>query len=527
MVAGLDSLPMLCCRLQGRRSQRVSCATMLPTRFLCRFAAMLAASTVHMFAADQLVVIGDSLSKEYQITFPGVPAAGVDGIDVTNPAARNWSEILSAQRNVSYDQGIFKTSLFDLWTDFRLLGHEYNWALPGVTARNIRNLLTGQDQGEIASDPDVAQLAAFAPDWTATGARIAVQLQTTAEGAVIFCGGNDLRFGNTDPSTAVGGTNINYGTIYDGDGTGAGNPQPLMDSVKASIKAAANFVRAANPAIPLAVCAVPHVGCAPTVKAVWPADPIKTTRITAALDALNMELKTWTENTLNAAWVETPHTLTKFLLDHPLYIGGVSFVSASDPLTSGATPAAHNRYLFSHDGFHPGTAPQALIAQGIHAALQAKYPARYGATAPLTDRDVVVTICGIPANTGFTEFMADSGAAATLRAPLDDPDHDGLMNIVEFALSGMAPNAGDIGLLPTPIIYRTGATPVITLTWTPRYESNIFCTLVCQKSPDLQAATWTDVDAAQVTLNADGSHTARVPAAGSRVFLRLLAVVTP
>ena len=89
-------------------------------------------------AVEHLTVIGDSLTKEYEITFPGLPVVGVPGIDATNPGARNWAEILHARRNAHFDSGLFRNSLFNRWTDLRLLGHEYNWAIPGATARTLR-----------------------------------------------------------------------------------------------------------------------------------------------------------------------------------------------------------------------------------------------------------------------------------------------------------------------------------------------------------------------------------------------------
>ena len=286
--------------------------------------------------------------------------------------------------------------------------------------------------------------------------------------------------------------------------------------------------RTANPAIPLAVCAVPHIGGTPAVKTMWPTDPAKTGRITTALEALNAELRIWTEGTLDAVWVEQPYTIMKGLIDQTLVIGGVRFFNLPDPLTAADTPAAHNRYLFAPDGFHATTAPHGLVAQAIQAALRAKFPARYAASVPLTDRDIVVTICGIPPATGFAEFMTAASVPANLRAALDDPDGDGIPNLMEFALAGLAPGVPDNTLLPRAELEQSGPAPVVTLTWTPRFESNLYCTLGCHQSPDMEAGSWTEVPAAQITRNGDGSHTARVPAVShGMVFLRLEAVVTP
>jgi phospholipase/lecithinase/hemolysin len=475
-------------------------------------------------AVEYVSAIGDSLTKEYQVTFPGLPGL-VDGIDATNPAARNWSEILHERRSAHFNLGVFKNSLFfSRWADLRLLGHEYNWAVPGATARALRNLITGQDLAEITSDPDFSTFITFAPEWNQTAARLTTQVQTTSAAAVIWCGGNDLRYGNSDPSCQVGGTPITYQTIYQGDGTGVGNPQPLMDSIKASIQAAAQHLRTARPSLPIVVCAVPHIGCSPAVQADAPTDPVRTERVTTALRTLNDSLRAWTESTLGGVWVDT-FSLTEDLIGaDSLVYGGVSFVNGSDVKLATDPPAAHNRYLFSHDGFHPGTTLHAFVAQRIQAALRAHAPAVFGSSPVLTDREVIVDVLGIPAATGFNEFMAASGAPPDQRAPDDDADGDGLVNLGEFSLDGNTAFPAGPLVLPTGGYDASGN--AVTLTWKPRYESDIYATITCQSSSDF--TTWTDVPAAHITTAGDGTKTARVPAADqTRRFLRLKFTAAP
>ncbi len=472
-------------------------------------------------AVEHLTVIGDSLTKEYQVTFPGLPLAGVPGIDDTNPGARNWAEILHARRNAHFDSGLFRNSLFNRYSDLRLLGHEYNWAIPGATARTLRLLLTDPNSAELAADPDLAQFIAFAPDWKQMPALLAAQLQTTSYASVVWCGANDLRYGNSDPAAAAGGQAIRYETIYPGDGTGAGNPQPLMDSIKSSIQTIALTMKAANPALPIAVCAVPHVGCTPEVKLLWPTDPVRTERISTALEALNADLKSWTENTLGGAWVDV-YPLTEKLITGTTDIGGVPFINASDTRPLTAPVAVHNNYLFSHDGFHPTSTMQARIAQMIHAALRAKYPAKFTASPVLSDREILVNVLGLSVSKGYDDFMIAAGVPAADRGPDKDPDRDGLDNIVEWILAGNDPLRGTSPALPMPG-YDAGA-GAITLTWLPRYESTVYASVACQQSTDLSA--WADVPAAQLTNNADGTVTARVPAT-DRTFLRLHVTVTP
>lgn len=494
----------------------------MKSSLICGFLGLLLASPVP--AAIQLTVVGDSLTKEYEISFPGVPLAGVAGIDPTNPGARNWAEILHARRGDFFHSGSFRNSLLNRWSDLRLLGHEYNWAVPGATARAIRNLITGQNLEEITSDGDFSTFISFAPDWDKTSERMLAQVQASSGAVVIWCGGNDLRFGNDDPATFVNGSPITYQSIYDGDGTGRGDPQPLMNSLKASIQEIAQKIRQASATVPIAICSVPHVGIAPIVKASAPTDAARTGRITTALQALNGELKTWTENTLGGAWVDL-HPLTAPLLDAPtVEFGGVTFYNASDTQPASAPASAHNRFLFSHDGFHPGTALQSLVALAVEEALREKFPATFGASAPLTAREVVSSVLSLPANIGFLEFMETSGAPADQRGPSADPDQDGLDNLAEFALAGNIAFPGGAVVAPA-AGYDAGA-QALTLTWTPRSPDNAYCAITCEHSTT--AASWSGVPASQITANADGSWTARVPADGpGPKFMRLKITAAP
>ena len=481
-------------------------------------------------AVEYLTVIGDSLTKEYQVTFPGfrIPLLGVevDGIDPTNPGARNWAEILHERRGGSFNLGRFRNDpdIFDLdiWSDLRLLGHEYNWALPGGTSRTLQLILTDPDSEELLEDADFAALIALVADWRNTGTRMRAQLQGSSAAAVIWCGGNDLRFGNTDPFTKINGVQITYGSIYHGDGTGAGDPAPLMNSIRDNIKAIGQFMRDANPTLPIVIIAVPHIGCAPSVKAAWPTDSVRTGRISNALAALNAELKDWTENTLGGAWVdvysETVHLITATERD----IGCVQFHNSSDTHPAGAAAALHNRFIYSHDGFHPITAFHARVAQQVQAKLREKWPVRFGASVPLSDREIVTSVLGIPAQTGFDEFMAASGTPAGQRGALNDPDGDGLPNIFEFALSGNDPWNSRRPAVPQPGFTGGAAT----LHWSPSCVSNIYAQAVCQQSSGL--TTWTAVPAEQISENADGTFTASVPATGGApVFLRLKVTAAP
>ena len=61
--------------------------------------------------------------------------------------------------------------------------------------------------------------------------------------------------------------------------------------------------------------------------------------------------------------------------------------------TSAADADARPEYVFSGDGFHPGTAAQAKIAQMIVEAFQAKYPKT--AITPLSDAEILIQVLGL------------------------------------------------------------------------------------------------------------------------------------
>jgi hypothetical protein len=499
-------------------------------KLLPLWSAALLLSAVSSAAVEHISVIGDSLSKEYQVTFPGIhfPLFGIEieGIDELNPGARNWTEILHVRRNAHFDLGVFRNSVFsDMYSDTRLLGHEYNWAVPGATSRALRLLLTDPNSSELLNDPDIGTLLAFAGDYKDVPQRLTWQLRDTSSAAVIWCGGNDLRFGNTDPFTTVDNVKIRYQTIYEGDGvTGSSNPAPLMNSILNNIKTIAEFTRAANPTLPIVVVAVPHIGCAPTVKAAWPTDPVRTQRITNAVQGLNNELKTWTENTLGGAFVDVFPTTVALISGSP-DIGCVQIANTSDTQGAGAPQSAHNRFIFSHDGFHPITPFQGRVAQLVQLSLQEKWPDVFGASPPLMERELLTDVLGIPARTGFDEFMAASGAPAGLRGEGADADGDGMGNLLEFALAGNHPWLDPRPALPVPA-FITAPVPSFTLTWAAACERNIFAGIVCQQSANLSA--WTDVPAGQITTNLDGTVTARVPGTGGvPAFLRLRVTAQP
>jgi lysophospholipase L1-like esterase len=464
-------------------------------------------------AVDQVLVIGDSLSKEYQsefvVLYPDHPDAW---------EARNWNELLDDKRSGQFDLGSWS-----VFSDFRLTGHTFNCSKPGGTAREFRNFLR-QDQAaedEIKASSGGSLAWALFPGWRDTFN----DLIDDAEKIVIFFGGNDLALGNTDPlaNPEYNGQpkQIDYESIYAGSFGEASNPDLLRDSIRKNIRSIVQYFRVppqgqseARFTGPMVLCGVPHVGCTPKVQHDAGTEPGRVAVLTAMIERLNSELRALAiEFDLGFADV---YPITKAILDPaPFTIGGVTFRKEADD-DCGA------RFLFSGDGFHPNTPPQAKIAQAVVDAFRTKYPGSHGTIPRLSDREIIEEILFLAKDTGYKEWLASHSVPADKRSPADDPDGDEAANVLEFALRGRDPMIREGG---DAVTVRTGADAggaFIAMDYTPRFSENAYADLVPEQSSDL--GQWVPVPASAITVNEDGSMSARVAIVpGGRVFLRLSA----
>ncbi len=286
----------------------------------CIFALLFTAmAATHGVAAQQLLVIGDSLSKEYEIEFPILFPSHREAWD-----SRNWAEILHQERNPWFDLG-----KFSVWPDVRIAGHRHNWAFPGAKAAEIRARLASKSW--------------YDKIWQA---ELRSQIKSAAERIVIFAGGNDV--------------DDYYDKLYNGS-----SPTKYITKTRDDVMYLVNYVRGVRSSVPIVLVAVPHVGCTPDVKAGFPTDPVKTGRVTAALDSLNSQLASFARSK-KIGFASGVYDFTKSLISGTLTLGGVELVNAAD---ADARPV----YLFSGDGFHPNTPAQAKIAQIILDAFRAKY----------------------------------------------------------------------------------------------------------------------------------------------------------
>ena len=115
-----------------------------------------------LFAAEQLLIIGDSLSKEYEYELAGI------GGNSDAQGIMSWTEILDEYRHGDFDFGGSA-----IRPDLRLIGHKHNWSLPGSFARQWVDYL----------DAD------FPMDYVYGIPELEDQLQGEVERVVVFLGG--------------------------------------------------------------------------------------------------------------------------------------------------------------------------------------------------------------------------------------------------------------------------------------------------------------------------------------------------
>ncbi len=297
-------------------------------------------SSVSLQAATQhCLVIGDSLSKEYEVEFPALYPSNQDAWK-----ARNWIEILAEQRNAWFDLGHFQA-----FYDPRLVGHEFDWAFPGAKSQEIRDRLTSKSW--------------FDSNWQS---ELRSELKGSVNRVVIFAGGND-----------VGGY---YGDIYNGK-----SPTLLINRTRDNLMAIVDYVRAVRPSLQIVLVGVPHVGCTPHIQASYPTNSVKTSKVTAALDSLNTQLAALAK-TRAVGYAGGVYDFTKGLIAGKLIIGGVEIIKKAD---ANARPT----YAFSGDGYHPGTSAQARVAQIILDTFRVKWPSP--AIPALTDAEILSKVLKI------------------------------------------------------------------------------------------------------------------------------------
>ncbi len=403
-------------------------------------------------APRTLLVIGDSLSREYQFEFPEFEDA------------RNWVEILAENRAARVSFGAKSGDRY-----------HYNWALPTYSADDYRGLLT--DSGF----QDLAFQALINPDFD------------EVDTVVVFLGGNDI--------------DSVYGDIYNGS-TAAANT--IINRIRDDLTAIVDHVRDENASVGIVLVNVPHVGATPEVKADHPTDPVKTLRVSNALNTLNAQLAAFAQQE-NIAFADVYALTEELLVPDEYYLGGSRFINDG-------TDTGDPRYLWlggdlSQD-FHPNTAGQAVVANAIIAALNARYGYNI---VPFTNREIVETLLGLNYDETYDAWTA--GYPQLMNTdPLADPERDGMPTIVEFAfdLNPSVPDAAEILWIEPEsggyvLRYRPDPDALPAVTIAPEYS--------------LAGGSWIPIPSESISVAPDGTRTAPLPD-DDTVLARLRVFVT-
>ncbi len=411
--------------------------------------------------AEKLLVIGDSLSKEYAIEFPL--------LNPGNPAAwgeRNWVELLSLHRGDLIDIG-----QEGAWPDSRITGHEYNWAFPGSTTSEWEEILT----------------SSFfeAPQNVLLRTNLDAHLDGVVDRAVIFLGGNDLK--------------NNYGTFYDGK-----DPANFINKLVANVREIVDYVQDRDADLPIVLVNMPDVGITPVVQQEKP-DAAKRQLVTDLTDAVNERLKTLAEQR-GIGYADIEQWTALLTGPERFVVGGIQFFKSVDPESLSNRP----QYLFSPDGFHPNTMAQLLFANEIVEAFARTYPDL--TIVPPFSTEEMLTVLELEPDVSFTEWAEAYGI--TSAEPTDDGDGDGVPLYQEFAFD-LDPRIADADRGPSPII--TGER--LEIHYPTRVRDSAHFEITPQFGIDLE--NWQPVPPEQHQMGVDGRYQAWVAPHGDRCFLRL------
>ncbi len=383
--------------------------------------------TLSAMATTEVLVLGDSLSKEYEVEFP-------------NFSARNWIEILDAERHDDFDIGSFE--VFPL--DFRATGHRYNWSFPGATADEMLDTLTGDGFFEEEAQEEITD-----------------HLKDEVKRVVIFLGGNDV--------------DEFYRRLYEND-----RPERVIDRIYDRLEAILKWVKRRNDELEIVLVNVPHIGATPRVQDRFPTDAEKTGYVTQSLEILNHRLKTLAESE-DVGYADVFQITLDLLEDKPFCISGRRFRNE-------ASDSDERLFLWLGGSlaneFHPNTAGQAAVANAIIAAFNAKYRA---GILPLAGTEILGGLLELETDVSYQSWIAcyaDDESAM----PEADPDGDGSDNLTEFVLDTNPILTSD---QPRFILGKR------TLRYRPRVRESSYFRLILEESTDFES--WASVPGAVIT----------------------------
>lgn len=416
-------------------------------------------------AVEQVLIFGDSLSKEYEIEF---------ALDGYPSSVKNWIEILDSRRNDFFDYGSLS-----FYFDSRVEGHEYNWSIPGGKIEDFVEIVRGNTNEVFFPFREEREI-------------IEPQLQSEVERFVLFVGGND--------GDSVYATAYNGGDLSDWIAEFLDDTEEVLD-----------WVLSVNPSLEVVLVGMPHVGITPKVKNEYPPDPVKTANATAAYAQLNAGLESLAAM-MGIGFVDIFNLTLELLGGGPLCYQGVEFINAGDTF-------GDLEYVWLggglSDDFHPNTIGTANVAN----AILAEFNDFYGSDIEwLSTEEILDDLLGMNPDVSFASWLACYGFAGG--SATDDPDADGVCHLVEFGL-GMDPRKADRERLPK---FSAGPDGMggseIRLNYRPRLDrSSSVLEVAPQSSGNLEM--WTDAGAGQISNESDGSVTVRFPAMGGSLYERV------
>lgn len=448
--------------------------------------------------AGQVVILGDSLSKEYEFSFR------FDGFGDPD-SVRNWIEILDEERPEFFDTGS-RLDLSLLFIDI-FFRHRYNWAVPGAKMPQLSAFLRGELEFVeffTGSDPTTFEqvinaIAGLIDDGDFAVAELDDQIRHSAERIVLLAGGNDA--------------DEVYRELYEADPSF--DAAAWVDEFLAEAAFIMDWVLERNPGIEFVVVALPHVGITPKVKASHPTDSVKTARVTTVMRQLNQGLQALAQER-KIAFADIFEPMLRLLDSGPLCIHGVPFHNDIPP--SGSDPGSLN-YVWlngtASDGFHPNTNGQIVVANEIIRAFNEFYGS---GIAPLTATEMLQDWLGKDPEVSFASWLDCYGLAGA--GAQDDRDHDRLPAALEFGVGGdpLRYDPWQVEISPG----RENGAAYLELAYFVRLPGTSHVTLENESSTDL--SEWNPLPADPGPAP-DGRQRARIPLEGSRGFLRLRATI--
>jgi len=315
--------------------------------------------------------------------------------------------------------------------------------------------------------------------------QIADVLRGPADAAVVWLGSNEFR--------------ANYGSLYGGT-----DPTPLINRLADDLGEVLDFVQGQKAGIKLAVVNLPDLGATPDKQAAHP-DPVKRANVTAATVLANQAIARRAA-AHGIPVVDVFSETEKLIRGKTLWIGPVN-------LYPGSHPDNHPRHVFTRDGLHPNTCLQAVIARRILDTFNQAYAT---AIPPITDGEIL-GLMQIDLRQPYLDWAATN--ALTASGIGEDPDHDQLVNLAEFAF-----NLDPKTMTPAPLTLDTSG-PAVVARYHPDPDRLRLVEVRPEGSVDLHS--WEPIPENDLGLDSDGGVTIDLPPGGSARFVRLRVSVRP